>query len=273
VVADSKRVFARTAAGNGRLESSALTFLGLSATRPAPETGAQMLALGPQGCCAAREELDRHPWYAELAPRLPVHVDRGRLELQRERLRRAMRAERVELVDAGVRVVPAGELNRSYERTGNKSATVWERLAPLLRHLWDAHAAEGLELFVDRQGGRWRYRALLARLFPEAELAVERESEEHSEYRLRAEDGSDRRLRLTFAERAESRAFGVALASCLAKYTRELCMAAFNAYFARLQPELRPTAGYAQDGRRWLAEAAPALERSGLPRAVLVRER
>jgi len=38
-------------------------------------------------------------------------------------------------------------------------------------------------------------------------------------------------------------------------------MDAFNAYFAELQPGLRPTAGYTTDGRRWLAEARSALSR------------
>ena len=37
-------------------------------------------------------------------------------------------------VGAGVRVVPAGELNRSYHSTGNKSLTVWERVLELLQH-------------------------------------------------------------------------------------------------------------------------------------------
>ena len=64
-----------------------------------------------------------------------------------------------------------------------------------------------------------------------------------------------------------------ALASCLAKYTRETCMAAFNAYWCERQPGLKPTAGYTTDGRRWVAEAEATLARADLPDDVLVRRR
>jgi hypothetical protein len=50
-------------------------------------------------------------------------------------------------------------------------------------------------------------------------------------------------------------------------------MAAFNAYFLALQPDLVPTAGYVTDARRWLADAGAAIERSGLAREAIVRSR
>lgn len=80
-------------------------------------------------------------------------------------------------------------------------------------------------------------------------------------------------MRVTFAEKADALSFAVALASCCAKYARELCMAGFNAHFAHLQPDLQPTAGYVTDARRWLVEAAPALGRAGLSTEALVRTR
>ena len=57
----------------------------------------------------------------------------------------------------------------------------------------------------------------------------------------------------------------VALASMTAKYVRELAMAAFNAHWTTLAPELRPTAGYPLDARRWRGDAAAALDRCGIP--------
>jgi hypothetical protein len=50
-------------------------------------------------------------------------------------------------------------------------------------------------------------------------------------------------------------------------------MGAFNGYFTTLQPDLRPTAGYVTDARRWMDEARPALRRADLAPRVLVRER
>jgi len=95
-----------------------------------------------------------------------------------------------------------------------------------------------------------------------------------SEYELEGH-GRDagRGMRILFAERAEQGSLPVALASCLAKYTRETCMAGFNAYWCERQPGLKPTAGYTTDGRRWVAEAESALVRAALPDDVLVRRR
>jgi hypothetical protein len=50
-------------------------------------------------------------------------------------------------------------------------------------------------------------------------------------------------------------------------------MEAFNTFFRELQPDLRPTAGYTTDGRRWVEEAAPALAAAHLPERTLIRER
>ncbi|MCC6408554.1 MAG: hypothetical protein IT453_15435, partial [Planctomycetes bacterium] len=183
-----------------------------------------------------------------------------------------LRKAEVELVDAGVRVIPERELNRSFRATGNKGRTTWEQCAALLARVWELHATEGLRCVVDRQGGRAHYGGLLARLYPTARVELVREDDGLSEYRVIERDGP-RRMKLLFAEKAERRSFAVALASCLAKYARETAMDSFNDYFRELSPDLAPTAGYTTDGRRWLADAAELLERLELADDCLVRER
>jgi hypothetical protein len=274
VVADSKKVHARNPRGRRRLETTVLTLL---AQRPdgAPRSGADLLRTPAEPLRPRAAEVARHPWYAELPARLPLWCDAGRTELRAEALRRALERTGIEVPDAGVRVVPAGELNRSFDRTGNKSATVWELVGGVLDHLWERFGGEGAHVLVDRQGGRFRYGRLLQQRFPGARVRVAVESPDHSEYHIESADPSapERSMRLTFAERAEDRAFSVAVASCLAKYARELSMEAFNAHFEALQPGLTPTAGYTTDGRRWVREAAPALERAGIDPEVLLRRR
>jgi hypothetical protein len=61
----------------------------------------------------------------------------------------------------------------------------------------------------------------------------------------------------------------VALASMIAKLTRELAMMRFNRYFAARMPELKPTAGYYGDAGRWLRDIGDVLlpeERSAMVR-------
>jgi ribonuclease HII len=275
VVADSKRVFARNDKGRRRLEATALCYLALLSERCMPPSDPRELLFG-RALRPTEELVARHPWYASLPRALPLEHEPASLELLAALLQRRMAKRGLALLDGGVRVVPAGELNASYAATSNKSLTVWEMTLEALRHLWRGHGAAHPRIVVDRQGGRMRYGPLLARGLPDASVVLLSETDDCSEYRLEGRpDGSGvaRSAHLVIVEKAEDRSFPVALASCFAKYARELAMGAFNTYFTELQPGLRPTAGYTTDGRRWLDEARPALERAALPAKVLIRER
>ncbi len=203
---------------------------------------------------------------------MPWAAERAELVEHRLELARALAAADVELLEAGFRAVPVHELNRSFDATGSKSRTQWDKTLPILARLWQRHASEGLDLVVDRQGGRMRYRASLEQAFARARVTIASEDERLSEYLVEEFDGP-RWMRVRFAVEAESLSFPVALASCLAKYARETCMRAFNAGFAALDPELAPTAGYVTDARRWLGDAERVLARAGVERRDLVRER
>jgi len=276
IVADSKLVFQRTARGAKRLESTVLAFL---AQKTAQSTAAGRvrgtLERDPRrllfGALAPEPRWRALPWDAELPP-LPHAAALDSLELSAALLARGLARGEMELVDAGVRLVPAGELNASFEATGNKATSVWEKVLEVLRHVWAQRTRAPLRTMVDMLGGRRRYGGLLGRAFPEASVLLVAETPGRSAYALAARDGSGT-MELEFRVQADRRCFEVALASCFAKYARELEMQAFNVYFARFQPELSPTAGYRGDGSRWLADAAPALARSGLAREQLVRTR
>lgn len=275
VVADSKKVFTRNGEGRRRLERTALAFLAQREPgRAVPREPRTLLfdALRPDAAL-----VERHPWYGRLEP-LPRHHDAGAMELAAAALGRALDRAGVRVGGLGVRVVPAGELNASYRETGNKAETVWARTLEVLRHVWRDFGREAPVVTVDLQGARSTYGPLLARGFPDATVQRLHEEPRYAAYRLdaRGEDAGawrPRRMDLVFREKGEEHSFCVALASCLAKYARETVMEAFNAHFAALEPSLVPTAGYATDGRRWLADARPLLARAPLPADVLVRTR
>jgi hypothetical protein len=50
-------------------------------------------------------------------------------------------------------------------------------------------------------------------------------------------------------------------------------MACFNRYWTEQVPELRSTAGYYQDGRRFLKDIGPHVRRLGIDKDRLVRQR
>lgn len=276
LVADSKVVFMRNARGARRLERTALAFLAqCDPSRAHAADGAGLLRRTTQ--TAERPgALESEAWFAHLPESLPRDVERDALASDVECLGGALSRANVSLCTAGVRVLPVSELNASFARTENKSLTHWETSAVVLRYLWERYAHESLDVWVDRHGGRMHYARLLRDTFPECSVDVVSELPAHSQYELFGhadESGRAPSMRIAFAERAESASFAVALASCLAKYVRETCMHAFNAYFASLQPGLKPTAGYTTDGRRWIGDAEAAIARSGIKREALVRGR
>ncbi len=67
------------------------------------------------------------------------------------------------------------------------------------------------------------------------------------------------RIHIQFRPEAEEAHLPVALASMTAKLVRELAMARFNRYWCGRVAELKPTAGYVQDARRWLEDVEGVL--------------
>jgi ribonuclease HII len=277
VVADSKKVFSRNERGRARLERTALAFLAQLLPKTTPPTRFVELFAPPIAPLGPAPEHLAAPWLTSAAATdlaLAQHCDAGGLELLAERLRRVICDSPVRLVGAGLRLVPALQLNRSYDETNNKGTTVVGYTLDALAELWHHFAARGLEVVVDRQGGRAHYGSALAKRFPHASVRMIEERPGTSAYRLDGRRGTAEegwRLLVSFTERGEDHCFATALGSCLAKFGRETAMAAFNAHFGAQQDGLKPTAGYTQDGRRWLIDAAPLLE--AVDRRVLVRDR
>jgi ribonuclease HII len=111
---------------------------------------------------------------------------------------------------------------------------------------------------------------VLQRRWPEAFACPLGESPTRSDYRLHF---PDTQMFVRFEVEADGGAPQVGLASMLAKYLREAFMDLFNAHFAKLAPAALPTAGYTEDGRRWLAETRAVREAAGVPDSDLVRLR
>ncbi len=104
---------------------------------------------------------------------------------------------------------------------------------------------------VDRLGGRRYYRELVQAAWPDDLVLIEEEAEAASRYLCQR---GAHEHRVSFLVDGESQSPLTALASCLAKYTRELHMLLLNRWFCARHPGLRPTAGYPEDAKRWLRE-------------------
>jgi len=168
-----------------------------------------------------------------------------------------------------LRAVDAGEFNELLATTVNKGgahfAAYGDVIARLLRTL-----PNGAHLVADRAGSRLRYADDMRLLLPEATVTIVGEDERVSTYAITI---GDRAMKLTFTVEAEQRAFPTALASCFAKYLRELMLIVLNRWFRKKVPGLEPTAGYWVDGHRFLEDVRSLIETPGFPKKLLIRDR
>ena len=160
------------------------------------------------------------------------------------------------------------DFNAGCAVAGGKAGLLFKETMRLVRRAL-ADAPEGRAVVVcDRHGGRRRYAALLMAELEPATLVTERETAAVSSYRLRRR-GRD--IRIRFVRQADATDKAAALASMAAKYVRELFMEGLNAYFASRVADLRPTAGYYRDGRRFLVDIAGVLGEMDCERDTVVR--
>jgi ribonuclease HII len=237
---------------------------------PIADDGALLRRLG----AAAADE----PWYASTTP-LPVAESAEQLRIDAARLKRAMTAAAVRCELLACEAIDAAPFNHAVRRMGRKSAV---NLGAAMRHaetIWQRWPDDHPRVIIDRQGGRTHYLRELQLAFAGAHVRIIAESEAVSRYELArggtVDEGGTRqggsKLTVTFLPRADGRHLPVALASMIAKYTRELLMGRLNRFFSAHLPELKPTAGYVTDARRYLRDIGDLLGELGVERHRLVR--
>ncbi len=197
------------------------------------------------GCAHARTD---HP-----VP-LPIASDEGALRLTGVKIADAMHNAGVRVLDLSCRCLEPGPFNERLARFQSKASVTWSLVQELVARVWMSHAVRGASqtprLVLDRQSGRTSYaQALRACVGDGPNIEVVGESPERSVYEITE---GDRCLRVLVQREAETDHFPVALASMTAKFVRELAMERFNRSWGTRVPELKPTAGYVSDARRWL---------------------
>lgn len=213
----------------------------------------------------------RAPWWATLDEALPIMGERGQLEHEAGRLREVADAVGVTPLWYRADVVSAARVNRELAaeqlREGTKNTWATHavlRVAKLA--IDDIHAgtagAPELALWCDKAGGRQAYLDPLRRVWPELpdELVPIIERRDRSHYRMGL---GARHVDLGFVMGGDRLDPRISWGSILAKYLRELMMRAFNRYFVARVKHLRPTAGYPEDAKRFIAQVQTTLGNGG----------
>lgn len=262
-IADSKTLY-HAAGGLRALECGVLTALRAIGLRPA-DWRAVWAAAAPHSLA----DLDRAPWYADFQLPLPQHHRATDLDCLADRFLQGLGEAGVRLL--GVRSLPVSpeRFNDEVDRWGNKATVLSTLTLELIKTILPAEDGHDVCVSCDKHGGRQRYAEFLQAAFPEYLVEIHGECRSHSLYRW---GPARRRLEFCFLEKAE-RLLPVALASMASKYLRELAMLAFNAFWRQHLPQLRPTAGYPEDARRFRREIAACQQQLGIADRQLWRNR
>ncbi len=236
------------------LERAALSLLA-SADVDCPDDDHLFAALG--------SVLPSEPWYGADPTPLPLATTADDLKIAANVLRSCVQGAGVELLELRCTVVGERDFNATLDDAGSKAEVVARAVAEhiaLIRKQWGGNGQE-VRIACDRLGGRATYTDLLIRALPGVPVAPIAESPELSAYHLGPAPSPARAL---FMTESEQHHLPVAVASIVAKLVRELAMRRLNAHFAsRLAdriPQLKPTAGYVQDARRWLEDVGPHID-------------
>ncbi|QDS88513.1 Hypothetical protein EC9_27040 [Rosistilla ulvae] len=266
-IGDSKKLFAPGKVKRLKtLEAAMLSIAAIASPRPPHNLSQWLRLLSPN----ATKTLAKSRWFADLSEAFPI--DLGSPEdwkSLRAEVAQHWQTEGLQFRSASATILPAAEFNAMCDAAGNKATLLSEQTVALVLPQIMETDANAIEVFSDKHGGRAYYGGLLQHFFPDAQVTVEVEGRLASRYRIQL---GERTIRWHFTAKGDSFA-PVALASMVAKYTRERLMDVFNAYWQAQVPGLRPTAGYPGDARRFVNEIGDAVAKQELAVHELVRQR
>jgi len=262
VVADSKKLY-RGRSDLRNLERSALTAVWAAHGLWPDDLGSLLETISIEPDVHLH-----HSWYCHQDLKLPRSADKDELGIASGLFVKEL--EELEGEVAGVFTVPVveGRFNRLIDQMRSKSALLFSQTIRLVDTVIRGTDEGRVDVYLDKHGARNRYLPDLLRSFSRAELEVIEEGPTHSGYRLKF---AGKVVHLHFLADGETRRLTIAWASIVSKYVRELFMVQFNSYWNELCPDLKPTAGYWTDGRRFLKDLAATLGKGQVPMEQLVR--
>jgi len=259
-VDDSKKL--KGAAGGAshplrHLERGVLSFCPADAL---PRTDAQLLEM-------VNADVPSRPWFASTTS-VPLGFTAEELGIARARVQRALGRAAIRCEALWCEAIDAADLNRQLAETGSKATVNFQAAMRLLEAVWRRWPRAHPRVVIDRHGARTSYGGLLQRCLANTVVEVVAETPTLSRYLLRRGTSA---LTVSFAVGGDGRFLPVALASMAAKYVRELLMLRLNRFFQDRLPQLKPTAGYHGDARRYFTEIKPVMEQLGVSPSEMVR--
>ena len=261
-VADSKKVFS-PGEGLEALEVAVLAFSSLiKANTTTIDELCRWLSMNSQAIPFVTA-YGAEPW--NTMPGLPLPIDSSEDHVIEwvSTLNAELEKKGIRLLGIRARIMFPAEFNDLAAQSDSKGVVLSNATLQLVRDLADCCFADpdtsnmATLVVCDKHGGRNRYDELIAQHFDDQFVFRMEESRERSRYRMGSMD-------FWFRTKAEE-FLPVALASMVAKYTREVLMHQFNHFWAKEIPGLKPTQGYPLDAKRFRNDIAASVEALYIP--------
>ncbi|MEZ5940914.1 MAG: hypothetical protein R3C18_05955 [Planctomycetaceae bacterium] len=243
-IADSKDVFSGKGAF-GRLERAAVALLRNAGCHA---TTLLELIIWLTGDNTGEKSTAGELWLESDDVSVPFELDTSDVDSWARRLEAAINSANMGSLHISSSVLFPRQFNERIDETGNKSLLLSTTMFETLKRVWSPHSDVASLVISDKHGGRNRYGDLLTTAYGGHSLDTLEEGLELSRYTL---DGNEVRFQV-----GGEAHLPVAAASIISKYVRELSMEAFNRFWKRHLPELKPTKGYPNDAKRFREETA-----------------
>jgi hypothetical protein len=272
LIVDSKKAYTKTI-GIKHLRRTVLATLKHLGTEPK-----NLTELISALCPDCLDHIAEYPWYKKTGD-YQLGGDEGDLGIAVSMLRNDMANQHIELLGLKSRCLEVAHYNRMVAAVDNKAKVLFTAVAELMQSAINAFPNDDLDIAVDRQGGRSHYQRALQLMFGESQLRIIHEDQDRSSYELRIENEELRKtnlnskfsilnsqhsaslkkkeyrcIRVHFVVGADAKFLPVSLASMACKYLREVLVENINNYFLSFNPAIKPTAGYWQDGLRFIED-------------------
>ncbi len=244
LIVDSKKAFTRTI-GIKHLRRTVLATLKHLGSEPK-----NLTELISSLCPDCLDHIAEYPWYKK-ASDYQLGGDDGDIGIAVSMLRADLANQHIELLGLKSRCLEVEHYNRMVNAVDNKAKVLFTAVAELMQSAIDTFPSDDLDMVVDRQGGRSHYQRQLQLMFGESQLRIIHEDQDRSSYEMRT---NNRKIRVHFVVGADSKFLPVSLASIVCKYLREVLVENINNYFLGFNPAIKPTAGYWQDGLRFIED-------------------
>ena len=261
-IADSKALY-KSGQGIASLERNLLAVI--ASLKAIATTRALWNALDPAAC----EQFDALPWHECHDVKLPLQAERSEIESLSSCIEAGFQRAGVRLVAIAATAIFPARFNALVDKYGSKGEALSRATLQLLGRVLEQCDPEPTLVVCDKHGGRGKYQRLLQEQFPDPLIEIVREGLLESVYRWGPEAA---RFEARFRAKGEN-FLPAALASMTAKYLRELAMHAFNEYWGQHVAELKPTAGYPVDARRFKRQIAATQASLGISDRILWRVR